>query len=127
MESTLTVSGNTTLKGNVTLGDAATDTVTIKGPVSLTLTTDANPTSTTSPALTIGATTGNHLMIDGNEIIAKNANAASTLYLNSDINSIVEMYNVNINGKIILKSVSYGGSLPTSGMSTGQIYFKTIS
>ena len=50
--------------------------------ITLTSTTDASPSSDTSPGLIIGSTTGTHLAIDNNEILCKsNATTPSTLYL----------------------------------------------
>jgi hypothetical protein len=63
----LTAAGNTTFNGLVTIANI----------------TDAGVSSTNS-ALRIGAIGGEHLAIDGNEIIAKNNSSPSTLYLNNE-------------------------------------------
>jgi hypothetical protein len=48
-----------------------------------TATTDADEDTATNTALTLGNTSGDHVIIDGNEIIAKNgATAVGPLYLN---------------------------------------------
>lgn len=55
---------------------------TVSGQLVLSSTTDISPT--VDGALVIGTATGEHITFDANEIMAKNANAVSTLYLNND-------------------------------------------
>jgi hypothetical protein len=63
----LTAAGNTTFNGLVTIAN----------------TTDAALTSANS-ALRIGAIGGEHIAIDGNEIMTKNNSSPATLYLNNE-------------------------------------------
>lgn len=92
-----------------------------------TSTTDASETKATDTALTLGNTSGLHLIVDGNEIIAKDtATAMGPLYLNGS--------SIEVNGGVFtakdglaLNTASYGtdeGEI--ANPVTGQIYLKYI-
>lgn len=69
------VKGNSGFEGNTT----------VTGTLHLTNTTDAAATKDNNVALIVGPRDGTHLIVDGNEIMAKsNGTAAGPLYLNND-------------------------------------------
>ena len=74
---TITNAGSTYLKLS---GGTLTNTLTLPR-IRLSATDDCSLTST-DHAIQVGATSGQNLIIDGNEIISRNNSAASTLYLN---------------------------------------------
>lgn len=77
-------------KNNITFHSAwnidfnAVANVNVKAPMHLEVTTDAEGTANNNPALTVGTTSGAHLELDGNEIMAKaSGNTTTSLYLNA--------------------------------------------
>ena len=94
---------------------------TISGTLTLSKTQDASGSANNSPALIIGgAATAQHIEIDGNEILSKsNGTTPSTLYLQDG-------GTISLAGVLQSNTTNYGGSLPTSGLSTGRIFFKTV-
>ena len=94
---------------------------TVTGTLVLSKTTDASGTADNGPALVVGGTRSQaHLEIDANEIIAKSdATTKSNLYLGENGIAVV------LNGVPVVKTNSYGTSLPSTGV-TGQIFFKVI-
>ena len=92
-----------------------------------TATTDASETKATNVALTLGDTSGTHLILDGNEIIAKNgATAMGTLYL---YGSTVEAGGgvFKATKGLAINTLSYGtdeGEI--TDPVTGQIYLKYV-
>jgi hypothetical protein len=103
----------------------------------LTSTVDAAPGSVTNCGITIGATSGTHLLIDNNEILAKTAaDTTGPLYLNNNLT----VYNeqgpaVDIAGRadmgcLLLTNTGWTGygTGGTSGLTavTGRVYFKLI-
>ncbi len=143
--STATTNGALVISG----GLGVANNITAKS-LHLTSTTDAAGTSDTTPALTIGSKTGTNIQIDGNEILAKtNASTIGTLYLNNETNGITQTNHltvagnltaqgnvtlgnavsdlITISGSTILTSTMYGPNLPTTSLTTGRVFFKTIS
>ena len=105
--------------------------------IHLTSTTDAAPGSVTNCAITIGSTSGTHLLIDNNEILAKTAaDTSGPLYLNNN----VTVYNqegpaMDVAGRadlgcLVLTNTGWTGwgTGGTSGLTavTGRVYFKLI-
>jgi len=79
---------------------------TVSGPLVLSRTTDASGTGTAVPALSIGNVSGEHLELDGNELMAKgNANTPGTLYLNRDGGAVLA------EGTRVVKGASKGGTV----------------
>ena len=94
----LYVTGNSKLTGNLVVG----------GTVHLTNTTDAAASSDANVALIIGSRTGEHMIFDSNEIMAKsNASTASTLYLNNEGGLVSFGAGVSLGGNITYKNGSY--------------------
>ena len=88
--------------------------------LNLTSTTDAAPDSYKNVALTLGTTTGTHIEIDNNEILCKtNATTMGTLYL-QETTGVIRMV-----GRVTSTTQNYGGTLPTTNLDTGRIFFKT--
>lgn len=116
---------NLSVYGDTTIVDA-----TVSGKLLLTDTTDATNTTGNEPALRIGSTSGTHLRIDNNEIIAMTADATQgTLALNpagavsfggSTINAINwDIYSGTTNGSGQL-TITHGlGGTPTLALATG--------
>ena len=90
---------------------------TVTGTLILSRTTDASGTADNKPALMIGAATGTHLELDGNELMAKSSGTATTsLYINN------EGGNVYTNGYLIHHSVLIGyGSMSQNGTLSGTV------
>ena len=72
-------------------------------PLHVALDSDVTPTSSTG-SLVIGSLTGLSIGIDANEIMCRNANAASTLYLQNEGGSIVMGANTTINATLTVSS-----------------------
>lgn len=86
---------------------------------------DVTPGSTNNP-IQIGSTTGTNLVIDGNEIMARNNGAVSVLYLNSEggtlnIGQPLSATNTYIYGNCIVSSGVTAGSFS----STSSLQLKT--
>ena len=113
----LTVSGGVGIAGNAYVGGALniTGASTLKGAVSITNT-------TVSSSYTTGA-----LIVSGGVGIAGNTYVNGLLSVNGNAtlgNATSDI--ITLQGKIIVSSAAYGSSPPTSGNSTGQIYFKLV-
>ena len=90
---------------------------TVTGTLILSRTTDASGTADNKPALIVGAATGTHLELDGNELMAKASGTTTTsLYLNN------EGGNVYTNGYLIHHTVLIGyGSMAQNGTLSGTV------
>lgn len=90
---------------------------TVTGTLILSRTTDASGTADNKPALIVGAATGTHLELDGNELMAKASGTTTTsLYLNN------EGGNVYTNGYLIHHTVLIGyGSMSQNGTLSGTV------
>lgn len=90
---------------------------TVTGTLTLSRTTDASGTADNKPALIVGAATGTHLELDGNELMAKASGTTTTsLYLNN------EGGNVYTNGYPIHHTVLIGyGSMSQNGTLSGTV------
>lgn len=90
---------------------------TVTGTLILSRTTDASGTVDNKPALIVGAATGTHLELDGNELMAKASGTTTTsLYLNN------EGGNVYTNGYLIHHTVLIGyGSMSQNGTLSGTV------
>ena len=90
---------------------------TVTGTLILSRTTDASGTADNKPALMIGAATGTHLELDGNELMAKASGTTTTsLYINN------EGGNVYTNGYLIHHTVLIGyGSMAQNGTLSGTV------
>jgi len=94
---------------------------TVTGTLYINNTTDASPTANNNTALIIGNRTGEHLAIDGNEIIPKSsATAGGTLYLGDGSGTTTHISSI-----FKLSSPSFGTSLPAAG-NAGRIFFKKV-
>ena len=103
------------------LGALPTSGGTVTGTLHLSKTTDGASTADNNVALIIGNRTGNHIVIDNNEIIPKsNGTTGGTLYLGDSADCTI--YTV---GKLRINSYAYGTSLPAAG-TTGRIFFKKV-
>jgi hypothetical protein len=85
---------------------------TVTGTTVFSKTTDASGTANNSPALVIGnAATGEHIEIDGNEIMAKaTGTTVGPLYLNNDGGAV----NVGSGGLVVAGTISEGGTALSS-------------
>ena len=109
--------GNLDLDGNV-IGDGATDISGIDQITTSTLrvtsTTDAS-VSSTGHAFQAGATNSTNVIIDNNEIMARNNSALSDLHLNPDGGNIT--FNNSVSDKVIIGSghITASGNISSSG------------
>ena len=113
----LTVSGGAGIAGNTYVGGTLniTGATTLGGAVSITNKTASSSYST--GALTVSGGVG----IAGNTYINSSLNVNGNTTLGNATSDII-----TLQGKIIATSAAYGSSPPTSGNSTGQIYFKLV-
>lgn len=94
---------------------------TITGSLYINNTTDGSSTANSNVGLIIGNRSGTHIIIDTNEIIAKDSGTTGGTLILGDASSIVHM-----NSKLILRnSYAYGTSLPAAG-TAGRIFFKKV-
>jgi hypothetical protein len=124
MENELIVKGGIISHTNVSIGSTShpdtnyklyvtgkskfTSDVSLDGTLHLTKTTDAAAASDANVALIIGSRTGEHLIFDANEIMAKsNGTTASTLYLNNEGGLVSFGGGISLQGNITYKNGSY--------------------
>lgn len=94
---------------------------TITGSLYINNTIDGSSTANSNVGLIIGNRSGTHIIIDTNEIIAKDSGTTGGTLILGDASSIV-----HINSKLILRNNHiYGTSLPAAG-TAGRIFFKKV-
>lgn len=94
---------------------------TITGSLYINNITDGSSTADSNVGLIIGNRSGTHIIIDTNEIIAKDSKTTGGTLILGDASSAV-----HINSKLILRNnYIYGTSLPAAG-TAGRIFFKKV-
>lgn len=87
---------------------------TFTGQVILTRTTDASGTANNKPALTIGSSSGTHLELDGNEIMAKaSGTTTGPIYINNDGGAVTLGGATTIKSTLTVNSIPNMTSVPT--------------
>jgi len=110
----LEVEGNVTASGNISSSGTVT-----ANTLRLSSTTDAS-VSSTGHAFQAGLTNSTNVIIDNNEIMARNNGAVSNLHVNPDGGNIT--FNNSVSDKVIIGSghVTASGNISSSGTITGQ-------
>lgn len=104
------------------LGALSANGGTMTGTLYINKTTDASSSADNNSALIIGDRSGEHIAIDGNEIIPKSgAKAGGTLYLGDGEDTVI-----SISGLFRVNSYSHGDSLPSPGIA-GRVFFKKVT
>ena len=119
----ITASGNISANGNI-VGDGATDISGIDqittSTIRLTSTTDASATST-AHAFQSGPTSGNNIIINGNEIMSRNNGVIAALHLNPDGGNVSFNVSTDDNVRIGSGHITASGNISSSGVTEANV------